>query len=347
MLKHVIITSAFFVLFSACKGNGQNEQAGTEGQETGNASEVGSSADQLPECPVFAADSAMFYINQQCAFGPRVTGTEAHRQCGDYIVGKFKALGLEVVEQMSELTAYDGTKLPGRNIIASINPDATDRILFCAHWDCRPWADADSNEANHHTPILAANDAASGVAVMLEMARLIQQKPVSMGIDFICFDAEDWGMPQWEDREDYNGDGGWCLGSKYWAQHPHVSGYKAQFGVLLDMVGGRGATFAKESFSMYYAPSIVNMVWSIAGELGYGNMFQNREGGAVTDDHVSVIQYAGIPCIDIIPNHQNTQGSSFGPTWHTINDTPENIDTATLKAVGQTLVQMVYYIEKL
>lgn len=339
MIKHFILGITSLMILCSCKGNGSSQQNAQ--------SDVQEQTAEAPSSPLFSADSAMVFIHEQCQFGPRVTGTEAHRLCGDYIVEKFKAYGTQVTEQKAELTAYDGTKLPGRNIIASINPEAQHRLLFCAHWDCRPWADNDADEANHHTPILAANDAASGVAVMLEMARLIQQQPLEdMGVDFVCFDAEDWGMPQWEDREE-EGDGGWCLGSKYWSQHPHVSGYWAQFGVLLDMVGGRGATFAKESYSCYYAQPVVDMVWDVASQLGYGSIFQNREGGAVTDDHVQVNQYAGIPCIDLIPNCQNATGSSFGPTWHTVNDTPENIDPSILKAVGQTLMQVVYNIQKM
>lgn len=337
-MKTLILGLAILSCFTSCKDKDNQQSAGQETVSQTNRTE-GMSA-----CPEFSGDTAMSYILKQCDFGPRVTGTEAHQLCGDYIVSMFEKLGTKVTEQKAELTAYDGTKLPGRNIIASINPEAKQRLLFCAHWDCRPWADNDADEANHHTPIIAANDAASGVAVMLEMARAIQQQPLAeLGVDFVCFDAEDWGMPQWEDREE-TGDGGWCLGSKYWSQHPHISGYWAQFGVLLDMVGGRGATFARESYSDYYAQPVVNMIWDIANKLGYGNIFQNREGGAVTDDHVQVNQYAGIPCVDIIPNHLNAHGSSFGPTWHTVNDTPENIDPTILKAVGQTLLQLVYNV---
>ncbi|MCQ2196196.1 MAG: M28 family peptidase [Bacteroidaceae bacterium] len=295
----------------------------------------------LAKCPDFVADSAMKYINEQCAFGPRVTGTEAHRLCGDYIVNKFKEFGCSVTEQTAELTAYNGTKLPGRNIIASINPESADRIIVCAHWDCRPWADHDPNEENHHTPILAANDAASGVAVMLEMARLMQKEPLKYGVDFICFDAEDWGMPDWDEENYSNAMDSWCLGSTYWAQNPHKENYSARYGILLDMVGGRGSQFAMEGVSRYFADTVVQMLWHLAGQIGFGSFFPLKDGGQVQDDHVPVNQIAGIPCIDIIPHFE--QGpSSFGPTWHTVSDTPENIDPAVLKAVGQSVMQMLY-----
>lgn len=294
----------------------------------------------LRPAPDFRADSAMRYIKEQCAFGPRVPNTEAHRACGDHIAARFRAFGAVVTEQTADLTAYDGTVLKARNIIASVRPEQTKRVLVCGHWDSRPWADNDPDPANHRKPVPAANDAASDVAVMLEMARLMQQDPPPTGVDFICFDAEDYGVPQWEEG-DYDHSESWCLGSTYWAEHPHTEGYRARYGVLMDMVGGRGSTFSIEGFSMRYAAPVVDRVWKIARQLGYGQFFLQREGGYITDDHVPVNQLARIPCIDIVPFF--TDGpSSFGPTWHTVSDTPEHIDPNVLKAVGQTVLQLLY-----
>lgn len=293
----------------------------------------------LSPCPRFNADNAFFHIKEQCAFGPRVTGSDAARRCGDYLVGRFKELGAEVEEQFADVTIWDGTKKPARNIIAHINPSNSDRILLCSHWDSRPWADNDPDEKNHRTPILAANDGASGVAVMLEICRLLQEKPVQVGIDMICFDAEDLGTPQWEEDRIGSSDT-WCLGSKFWAERARADGYKARFGVLLDMVGGLGATFLREGISRQLADPIVNRVWQLAGQLGYRQFFPLKDGGYVTDDHINVND-AGIPCIDIIP-HYNDGPSSFGPTWHTLKDTPDNIDPNVLEAVGQTLTQLIY-----
>ena len=307
-------------------------------QTKGNASKADTIA--LAPCPRFSADSAMLYINKQCEFGSRVTGSEAALLCGDYLVEKFRALGAEVEEQTADVTIWNGTKLPARNIIAHINPSCPDRILLCAHWDCRPWADNDEDEANHHTPILAANDAASGVAVMLEICRLLQERPVQVGVDMICFDAEDLGTPQWaEDRSDASDT--WCLGSEFWAKRAKADGYKARYGILLDMVGGYGATFSRERVSMQVAQPIVNIVWQLAGQLGYRQFFPLTDGGYITDDHINVNEIAGIPCIDIIPYYREGP-SSFGPTWHTIKDTPDNIDPNVLEAVGQTLTQLIY-----
>ena len=293
----------------------------------------------LATCPRFNADNAMRFIKEQCEFGPRVTGSEASRLCGDYLIERFKSFGAEVEEQPGIVTTWEGKQLSARNIIAHVNPANTDRILLCSHWDSRPWADNDPDKANWHTPVLAANDGASGVAVMLEICRLLQEKPVQVGIDLICFDAEDLGTPLWEEDRIGSSDT-WCLGSKFWAERAMMDGYKARYGVLLDMVGGFGATFSREGTSRQLAQPLVNIVWQLAGQLGYRQFFPLNDSGYITDDHINVND-AGIPCIDIIPNYDDGP-SSLGPTWHTIKDTPDNIDPNVLEAVGQTLTQLIY-----
>ncbi len=298
-----------------------------------------------PVGPSFNADSAYAFTKAQCDFGPRDMNSRGHDLCGEWIVSKFKEYGCKVTTQTATLVGYDGTKLRSRNIMASINPEATTRILLCAHWDSRPWADNDPDSANWRKPILAANDAASGVAVMLELARIIGKSKdekafnKQLGIDFVCFDAEDWGTPQWADVAD-NADS-WALGAQYWSKNL-PQGYEARYGILLDMVGGVGAKFYREGMSMQYAPEIVKKVWRAAREVGFGSYFPKEDGGVITDDHVPVNQFAKIPTIDIIPYYADCQQSSFGPTWHTLADNMENIDKNTLKAVGQTLVQVIY-----
>ena len=298
-----------------------------------------------PVGPSFNADSAYAFTKAQCDFGPRDMNSRGHDLCGEWIVSKFKEYGCKVTTQTAMLAGYDGTKLRSRNIMASINPEATTRILLCAHWDSRPWADNDPDSANWRKPILAANDAASGVAVMLELARIIGKSKdekafnKQLGIDFVCFDAEDWGTPQWADVAD-NADS-WALGAQYWSKNL-PQGYEARYGILLDMVGGVGSKFYREGMSMQYAPEIVKKVWRAAREVGFGSYFPKEDGGVITDDHVPVNQFAKIPTIDIIPYYADCQQSSFGPTWHTLADNMENIDKNTLKAVGQTLVQVIY-----
>lgn len=298
-----------------------------------------------PVGPVFNADSAYAFTKAQCDFGPRNMNSRGHDLCGEWIVNKFREYGCKVTTQRVNLTGYDSTTLRSCNIMASINPEATTRILLCAHWDSRPWADNDPDQSNWKKPIIAANDAASGVAVMLELARIINNGKAEkalrpqLGVDFVCFDAEDWGTPQWADVPD-DADS-WALGAQYWSKNL-PQGYEARYGILLDMVGGVGAQFFQEGISLQYAPEIVKKVWRSAREVGFGSYFPKRMGGMVTDDHVPVNRYAKIPTIDIIPFYPDCKQSGFGPTWHTLADNMENIDRNTLRAVGQTLVQVIY-----
>lgn len=292
-----------------------------------------------PVGPDFNADSAYIYLQEQCDFGPRTMNSTAHDKCEKWIIKKFEQYGCKVTTQKATLNGYDGTPLRSTNIMASYNPKATTRIMFCAHWDCRPWADNDPDSTNWHKPIVAANDAASGVGVMIELARILKGSGLELGVDFICFDAEDYGTPQWFEGED-PGDT-WALGAQYFANNL-PEGYAPRYGILLDMVGGVGAKFYREGMSMQYAPAIVKKVWNAARQVGYGSYFPKDDGGMITDDHIPVNQTANIPCIDVIPYYPDCAQSSFGPTWHTIADNMDNIDKNTLKAVGQTMVQVLF-----
>ena len=294
-----------------------------------------------PSGPTFMADSAYQFCQQQCDFGPRTMNSDAHERCAQWIISKFAQYGMAVTIQQTTLKGYDGTPLKSTNIIASYLPEQNDRLLLCAHWDGRPWADNDPDEANHKTPVLAANDGASGVAVMLEIARLLSSDTLKLGVDFVCFDAEDWGVPQWSDVAD-TGDS-WALGAQYWAANcPRQQAKKYRFGILLDMVGGQGAQFYKEGMSVQYASNVVDKVWSAAQVVGFGSMFPAQTGSRITDDHIPVNTVAKIPCIDIIPYYPDCQQSSFGPTWHTVSDDMEHIDRNTLQAVGQTVIQVLF-----
>jgi hypothetical protein len=190
---------------------------------------------------------------------------------------------------------------------------------------------------------MAANDGASGVAVMLEVARLISSDTLAVGVDFVCFDAEDWGTPQWADSEGSDADT-LALGAQHWAtQHSSLTtNHSPKYGILLDMVGGQGAKFYQEQVSKYYAPDVVRKVWAAAEAVGYGSLFPKDEGHGITDDHVPVNQKAKIPCIDIIPYYPDCDASGFGPTWHTVNDDMQHIDRNTLQAVGQTMIQVLF-----
>ena len=291
--------------------------------------------------PVFSADSAYAFCAEQCAFGPRTMNSEGHDKCGQWIQTKFKQYGMQVQTQQAVLKLYDGTPVNATNIIASYKPDEANRILLCAHWDTRPWSDNDPNEANWHTPVDGANDGASGVAVLLEVARLLNlSDSLALGVDFICFDAEDSGYPQWANGVDPGNT--WALGSQHWAANLHKNGYMPRFGILLDMVGGQGAKFYKEGFSVEYASNIVDKVWTAAHAIGYGSRFPMADGGYITDAHVPCNELAHIPVIDIVPYYPDCPTSNFGPTWHTVNDNMANIDRTTLEAVGQTIVQVLF-----
>lgn len=293
----------------------------------------------------FNADSAYQFCQQQCDFGPRVMNSEAHERCAQWIAQKFQQYGYEVTLQKADLKGYDGTILKSTNIIATAplkdSEDKT-RLLLCAHWDSRPWADNDPDSANWHKPVMAANDGASGVGVMLELARLLQMHDsLNVAVDFVCFDAEDWGAPQWTNKNDADS---WALGAQYWAASFNAQSSTPcyQYAILLDMVGGQGAKFYHEAFSLDHARPIVEKVWQAAAAAGYGSFFPSQTGGYVTDDHVPVNEVAHIPCIDIINHYPDCPQSSFGPTWHTINDDMPHLDKNTLQAVGQTLVQVLF-----
>lgn len=324
-----IIHLLFCLTFISCNTTNSHENAPAP-------SEINTTVNN--NIPQFDADSAYAYIARQVDFGPRVPNTEAHKRCGAYLTDELKRFGAETYVQEVSLTAWDKTKLQSKNIIGAYNTEKKERILLFAHWDSRPYADHDPDKANHRTPIDGADDGASGVGVLLEIARQIKTNLPDKGIDIIFFDAEDYGTPEFANV--YIQDT-WCLGSQYWANNPHVPNYTAEFGILLDMVGSKNATFFREYISQKHAAPIVEMVWETARNLGYGKYFINIDGGGITDDHLYVISGRGIPCIDIINTDPET-AHGFGSYWHTVNDNMNNIDKKTLKAVGQTVLEVIY-----
>jgi hypothetical protein len=325
----ILATLWVVVLLNGCRTNNSSESTSTPATTA-----------RTQAAPAFSADSAYHFIEQQLAFGPRVPNTPAHKQCGDYLAATLRRFGLSVTEQTFTATTYDGKKLNARNIIGAYNPSASKRILLAAHWDSRPFADEDPDPKNHGKPVLAANDGASGVAVLLELARVLSTDTtqLDLGVDIIFFDAEDGGNSE-KATDPYSG---FCLGSQYWAANRHQPGYSAYFGVLLDMVGAKGATFLKEGYSMRYASAIVRRVWNTASGLGYSHIFIDRDGPAITDDHVAVNEIAKIPMIDIIHTQVANPTRTFFDHWHTTTDDLSQIDPNVLKAVGQTLIQVLY-----
>ena len=323
-MKLLKITSVIIVagvLLASCGDNKKQETAATAPVPAINT-------------PSFNADSAYTDIGVQVAMGPRIPGSEAQKKCADWMQGKLKKVCDTVYRQETEVTGGDGKKLPCYNLIGSINPKAQRRILLLTHWDCRPWADQDTKDKDK--PILAADDAGSGVGVLIEVAKQVKAMGLSadLGIDILFTDVEDYGQSQW-------GENSYCLGTQYWAHHPHIEGYKAEFGILLDMVGARGAQFPLEGFSTQYASGQQQMIWQAAGHAGYGAYFPFTQAALITDDHVPVNQITGIRTVDIINLNTNSP-NIFAPHWHTHADNMDIIDKNTLKAVGQTLLQVIY-----
>ncbi|MCZ4245334.1 M28 family peptidase [Pedobacter punctiformis] len=324
MNKKLLILSLITLIgFQACKNTKKTtEEATTETQEIKLLS------------PDFNADSAYAYTKAQVDFGPRIPGTAAHQKCADYLVKKLKSFSAIVKIQGGKTSTYDGKSFELKNILASFNPDKKNRVLVTAHWDARPFSDQDTDPANHTKSFEAANDGGSGVAVILEMARLIQQKQPNVGVDFVLWDLEDYGKANDESPDEIT----WCLGSQYWAKNAAATGYKAMYGINLDMVGGGNAQFSQDEISRTAAPDVVKKVWDIGNEIGYASYFVNIPSGKLVDDHVWVNK-AGVPCIDIIHYNDN---SGFYINWHTQLDNLANIDKNTLKATGQTVLETIY-----
>ena len=287
--------------------------------------------------PAFSADSAYAYVKAQTDFGPRTLGSESHNLCQDYLLRQLSRFCDTAFVQNFSVKTYDGKSWNAANLIGSFAPEKSERIVLSSHWDSRPFADHDPLAENHDKAIDGANDGASGVGVLLEVARQLSRLNPNVGVDIVLFDAEDYGPKEGDDAP--NGDW-WGLGSQYWAQHLHAPNYQARFGILLDMVGSFNPCFMQESFSMRDAQPIVAKVWSTAYNLGFGDVFVNSPGGIITDDHYYVNKYSNIPMIDII-HYDAASGTGFDPTWHTLNDNIQHIDKNTLDIVGKTILQVI------
>lgn len=297
------------------------------------------------QVPAFNADSAFAFVKAQTDFGPRVPNTDAHQQCAAWLVEKLNGYADTVMVQEFRTRLYNNKGINGKNIIASFNPAAKKRVLLCSHWDSRPYADHDPDEANWNTPIDGANDGASGVGVLIECARCFHLMPLpkTIGVDIICFDLEDYG-PRTDQSEQYYDDrrNHWALGSQFWASQHHIPGYHANYGILLDMVGGAQPSFKKEYYSQGYAAWLGNKVWHTAQNMGYGQYFVNELGEPISDDHLPLNEIAGIPTIDIIDLQPNSSNLCFPEVWHTLNDNIDNIDKNTLGMVGNVLNHFIY-----
>lgn len=300
---------------------------------------VAASKVELITTPEFSGESAYQYVQKQVDFGPRVPNTATHKACSEWLEEELDRLGWKTNVQKATVTAYNDDKLSIYNIMGQWNPEAKKRILLSAHWDTRPYADRDVKDRNK--PIDGANDGASGVGVLLELARVLSEAEDSLniGIDVVFFDAEDYGKPQ-SSMIGNQASNTWALGSQYWSKNLPIAGYKAEYGILLDMVGASSAVFPREYYSLQYAPAVVDKVWEIAHAMGHKDYFSNMKGNPVIDDHLFVNQNAGIPMIDII--HYDMFRNDFGHFHHTHEDNMEVIDANTLAVVGDVVLQVLY-----
>lgn len=293
--------------------------------------------------PAFDGDSAFAFVQKQVDFGPRNPGSVGHTECAEWLAEKLGSYADSVILQKDRVTAYDGTQMPMINVIGQFQPEKKRRILLFAHWDTRPIADKDPDESRRLEPILGANDGASGVGVLMEIARQLAAKPTNYGIDIIFFDAEDNGAPQ-----DYPGDynpASWCLGSQYWSRSQHVAGYRAKYGILLDMVGSKTASFPKEGTSMEFASHVMRKIFKAADKTENSQYFEDRTTGPTIDDHTFINQMTGIPSACIVEYHQgvNAMGlQGYGAFHHTHNDNMDVISAETLEAVGETVMHVIY-----
>lgn len=285
--------------------------------------------------PIFNSDNAFNYIKEQLKYGPRVPNSLAQKNCSNYLANELNKYADKTELQNFSLNV-SGTKLDLVNIIGRFNPDSKKRILLCAHWDSRPWADMEKDESKHKMPIPGANDGASGVGILLDIARILKENKINYGVDIVFFDGEDYGDK--EAIENY------CLGAKYFSNSVQNSNLYA-FGILLDMVGDPKAVFKQETNSINSASEITSQLWDIATKLN-ATCFKNSQGGEIIDDHLPLNQI-GIKTVDIIDagligHDPNDKARQY---WHTLDDNIDKISKETLQQVGNVLVKLIYSIE--
>jgi Zn-dependent M28 family amino/carboxypeptidase len=287
----------------------------------------GSAAQRSPESPAtgFNGTAAYNYAKAQVDFGPRVPGSPAARQAGDWIIRQMRARADTVIVQSFNYTTADGKKLPLRNILARFRPELSQRVLYVTHWDSRPISEAAATEAEKKMPVPGANDGASGVGMFVALGDVLKRTKPSVGVDLLFTDGEDYGQfgPPEVDV---------LIGSKYFAKHLPSPGYKPLYGVLWDMIGDKDLRIPYEMFSFQRAPDVVSRVWQTAADLGYGNVFVQESGGDVTDDHVPLLD-AGLSVIDVID-------LTYAP-HHTPYDTMDKISAKSLATVGDVATALV------
>ncbi len=322
--NYILWLLAAFILVTSCKNDSTTPQTAP-----------GTAKPKTIKVPSFKQDSAFAHIEKQLSFGIRVPGTPSHKACKDWMVSKFKSYGADVIEQDFTANIYNGEKWASTNIIAQFNKEKKKRVILSAHWDSRFIAEMDATKSKRDQPILGADDGGSGTGVLIEIARLIQENPLDLGVDIILWDAEDQGDPSGAVKNS------WCLGSQYWSRKKHNKNYRAKWGINLDMIGAKNPRFGQDDDSKVFAGTLLNKVWTLAQNMGYSDMFVNEETGRLTDDHVYVNRLGQVPMIDII-NQPKGSKTGFMGCWHTHCDDISVIDKRSLKVVGQVVTAAIY-----
>ena len=300
-------------LFAGCNGDAKQ---GSAAQRSDSAASTSTG---------FNGTAAYNYAKAQFDFGPRVPGTPAAKQAGDWIIRQMRARADTVIVQSFTYTTADGKKLPLRNILARFRPELPERVLYITHWDSRPIAESAATAAEKKLPTPGANDGASGVGMFVALGDLLKKTKPNVGVDLLFTDGEDYGdfgPPQVDV----------LIGAKYFATHPPSPGYKPLYGVLWDMIGDKDLRIPYEMISFQQAPEVVSRVWQTAADLGYGDIFVQESGGEVTDDHVPLLQ-SGLRVIDVI--------DLTYPPHHTPQDTMDKISAKSLAAVGDVAAALV------
>lgn len=298
-------------ILSGCKGDAKN---GSAAQRTAAATATG-----------FSGDAAYNYAKAQVAFGPRVPGTPAARQAGDWIIRQMRARADTVIVQSFIYTTADGKKLPLRNILARFRPELPNRVLYLTHWDSRPISESATTEAERKMPVPGANDGASGVGMFVALGDVLKKTKPVVGVDLLFTDGEDYGQfgPPEVDV---------LIGAKYFAAHLPSPGYKPLYGVLWDMIGDKDLRIPYEMNSFQQVPDVVSKVWQTAADLGHADVFVEESGGSITDDHMPLLN-AGLRVIDVI--------DLTYPPHHTPQDTMDKISPKSLAIVGDVATTLV------
>jgi len=281
-----------------------------------------------PKSPLFSGENAFKHLIKQCSFGPRNPGSEGHKNTLNYYLKTFNGLADTVFTQSFEdEMPRTRAKVKMNNVIAQFNRESNKQIMISAHWDTRPWADTGSI-MKKEMPILGANDGASGVAVIIELAYIFKQNPPPIGVSLVLFDAEDYGVPgdSWT----------YCKGSQYFARNLPIS--YPEYGINIDMIADRQPEFYIERISYQQNASLVLELWELSEELGL-KAFKKQAKDSIFDDHVPLYEIAGIPAINIIDFDYPNDKTNY---WHTHNDIVQNCSPNGLYQVGTLLVNHIY-----